>query len=149
MYVCMYLQKDTEELADFLVDKGVTCDYYHAGQTPNERASVLAAWQSGQLRCVAATIAMGMGVDVANVRFIIHATMPKSIEGYYQEAGRAGRDGKPARCILFYRKEDVSKLKNLVCGFGGRRGKKGGSKKREVEKLQEMKAYCEQHVSLG
>ncbi len=110
-----------------------------AGMTPKQRTEVQNSWRSGETRVVAATIAFGMGIDHATVRYVLHATMSKSIEGYYQEAGRAGRDGAPAECVLFYGKRDGPRLLNLM-----RRGKRKGSAsfQREVEQFSAMSEFC-------
>ena len=118
---------------------GVSAKHYHAGLTPKQRTEVQNSWRSGEIKVVSATIAFGMGIDHATVRYVLHATMSKSLEGYYQEAGRAGRDGNPAECILFYGKRDGPRLLNLM-----RKGKKkgGSSFAREVEAFNAMTEFC-------
>jgi len=133
---------DAEGIANLIFKKtGIPARHYHAGMTPKQRTEVQNAWRQGHVRVVAATIAFGMGIDHATVRYVVHATMSKSLEGYYQEAGRAGRDGQPAECILFYGKRDVPRLMNLM-----RRGKKkkgtGSSFQREVAQLNAMTSFC-------
>lgn len=96
--------------------------HYHAGMTAGQRTAVQNKWRSGEIKVVAATIAFGMGIDHPNVRYVIHATMSKSLEGYYQEAGRCARDGLPGECLLFYGKRDGPRILNLL-----RKGKKRGS----------------------
>lgn len=101
----------SEALAAYLTENGVASLPYHAGLKPEKRIETQEAFMKGQVSVIVATIAFGMGVDKADVRFVIHAGMPGTLEGYYQEAGRAGRDAKPATCVLLHSGED-SALQN-------------------------------------
>ena len=100
-------QKTVEELANFLKQSGMDCGYFHGGMLPQDKRSVQEAFIRGNLRVIAATNAFGMGVDKPDVRLVIHLDTPGSLENYLQEAGRAGRDQEPARCILLYDDADL------------------------------------------
>lgn len=110
-------RKDTEGLAQDLVEFGLDADAYHAGLSEKKRMSVEQAFLNETLDVVVATVAFGMGIDRSNVRLVVHATMPKSVEAYQQETGRAGRDGEPAECLLLYSPSDVGRWERLI-GFG-------------------------------
>ncbi|PRX70629.1 ATP-dependent DNA helicase RecQ [Nonomuraea fuscirosea] len=101
------VRRQTGRLSGLLRDAGVRAAAYHAGLRRSERDDVHGAFMAGELDVVVATSAFGMGIDKPDVRFVVHAEVPGSLDAYYQEIGRAGRDGEPARAVLFYRPEDL------------------------------------------
>ena len=107
-------RKDTEKMSEGLRERGLNVMPYHAGLEENRRKLAQRAFTSEQVDAIVATVAFGMGIDRSNVRFVIHAAMPKSIEHYQQETGRAGRDGLPAECVLLYTGHDKRKWSDIL-----------------------------------
>ncbi len=107
-------RRDTESMAEFLQGNRLRAAFYHAGMEADERRSTQDAFAAEDIDVVVATVAFGMGIDRSNVRYVIHAAMPKSIEHYQQETGRAGRDGLEAECVLLYSAADVLSWKSLI-----------------------------------
>ncbi|KAF6779163.1 hypothetical protein AHF37_01549 [Paragonimus kellicotti] len=139
-------RRECDLVADELCRAGLAASAYHAGMTDAQRRRVQEAWiQEEKCKIVCATIAFGMGIDKPDVRFVIHHSLPKSIEGYYQEAGRSGRDGLPATCILYYHWHDVVRLRKLIQGDGPGSLSYANVQLHE-DALFRMVSYCENQI---
>lgn len=114
-------KKESESYAMKLCHYGISAGCYHGDMDYGARSTVHTEWSEGCLQVVVATIAFGLGIDNQHVRFVIHATMATSLEGYYQESGRAGRDGKAAKCIVLHRVKEFARLSGFVADKGERR----------------------------
>ena len=133
-------RKNCESIADKLrKDHQIMAQHYHAGMDPREKTSVQKQWQAGKYHVIVATIAFGMGIDKPDVRFVIHYTMPKSLEGYYQETGRAGRDGKRSGCYLYYGYQDTNALRHMIDEGDG----SWEQKERQRQMLRNVVVFCE------
>ncbi len=133
-------RKSTESLAAKLQEKGFNAAFYHAKMDPGDRARTQEAFLRDDVRIMCATIAFGMGIDKSNVRWVIHYNMPKNIESFYQEIGRAGRDGADAQTVLFYSFADVATYKDMLSENNP------ANLGLQLAKLERMQQYADAHT---
>ena len=131
-------RKDTEKMAADLTRLGIKAEPFHAGMSVSEKQRIQRDFINDDLKVVCATIAFGMGIDKSNVRYVIHSNMPRNIESYYQEIGRAGRDGLPAEALMFYNYGDMVTLQHFA--------QQSGQVQINMDKLRRMQQYAESSV---
>lgn len=139
-------KKNVDSVCELLLQHGILAGRYHAGLSLEERKESQDDFTYDRIRVMVATNAFGMGIDKSNVRYVLHYNMPQSLEYYYQEAGRAGRDGEEAECVLFFSKQDIMINKRLLdykATEGGYTAGDPAVRANEQRKLNQMIHYCE------
>lgn len=131
-------RKTAEDVAAKLLQQGLKAEAYHAGLSPDKRSKIQDNFINDNVQVICATVAFGMGIDKSNVRWVIHYNLPKNLEGYYQEIGRAGRDGAKADTLLFYSFADVSMLRDII-----QNGENAAQNEIQLVKLERMQQYAE------
>ncbi|MGH7899583.1 MAG: DNA helicase RecQ [Candidatus Binatia bacterium] len=153
MIIYCLSRRDTEDMAERLVAKGVRAAHYHAGMEAAERRRTQDRFAAEEIDVVCATVAFGMGIDRSDVRCVVHAAMPKSIEHYQQETGRAGRDGLPAECVLLYSAADLLRWQSLIAKNGDGAGVPAEVAETARRLLEDMRRFATQvrcrHVALS